>query len=1023
MRDCNLPQPDSKDRLPVKIRVESSSVDQLIAPDLTSALSPEVSRLVIDWVTERVETLLYCNGDPEKLHTRLMDIEKSFILELTKSFSSKDELRTELHAIYGVAMAAHEIEKTKLLESEASRAQDRRDLLGAYLEADWKAVAGAIGRESISKLQIGKPVDSVLAENREDACQKVKAELIRISTPWSADPAIQELRRNEMELKFDRQVGHLKRFAEMRAEVEYLRADAIAQELHSMIPRTKSNPERVFQILWEQNTAQRELAFQIYQERYHNSFASSLESSYTGFRARASHFFKIPALRAALEERYGVEVGLLSAVKVFVPDPRKIRTYPTKVYEFVTNISEKVKAPELSRIESLMQGDRIGAAVDSLHLCLRERRQAVEFSELVLKDLTTAERNSLLSEYSKKYKVERLVDLIEETFSGKKHKLERALLISRLEGKDLQAEAISIQLGLEKKGEFLQSKLNELETLSSSRRAAVVAQYKEYFGVPLNEKRLAQYLKKTPLLIAIESLAGNVERAAAARIWSSLNQETRTWVGEPLYDKESVQRQKIIAEFEKMFGKDFWSEMEKRKGTERTSIMRQFIESGKLTELSLVRHCLPVIGADASGLQSCLANLSNSDLQKLKIEYSSTFSSIRFTPRRLSSAAREFLFTAARSLAEKGSIILFRTRSSAHKHRSTTGALGEAKDAAIKELMVPANLARDIKRKFCGHHLFDIQEIMKGRTSNPQEMHDRFLLRLLHELGQKHEKTFKHMSEDEKFKIPDLELARRSFIRRKMESHPITRRVQKYLLDDNPQTLSILKDAKLLNDFYVAQIHGKVPTQRDLQRYKTLLQSCYQGMQNYRQHQLERANRFANLSALTVGGTAAGAFVVLGTHYLVAAPVAATCLFASRYWTRAHFIGEGYGRRQVVLDGSLATIEGATFALSKFFQGSRLLVQMGFSSQLSRLALSSAGKFALKKSLLHLNNTKLTNILLEDQESGHARKAQEIKAMRSLNEVAAEIETRESKTFTPHERIDKFQSLESAFRRMAKGLN
>jgi len=1022
MRDCNLPQPDPRERLPIDMRREAPSMDQLQTPDLTSTISPEVTHMVIDWVAKRVETLLYCNGDPEKLHKRLQELEQSFILNLSKTFNSKEELRTELHAIYRVAISAHEVEKTKLLENEAAKAEERRELLGSYLEADWKAVAGAIGRESISKSQLGMPVDSVLAEHRNDAFQKVKAELIRISTPWSSDPAIQELRRNEMELKFDRQVGHLKRFAEMRAEVEYLRADAIAQELHSLVPRTKSNPQRVFQILWGQNTSQRELAFQIYQERYHNSFASSLESSYTGLRARASHFFKIPALRAALEERYGVEVGLLSAVKVFVPDPRKIKTYPTKVYEFVTNISDKVKAPELSRIESLMQGDRVGAAVDSLHLCLRERSQAREFSELVLKDLTSAERDALLNEYSRKYKVERLIDIVEEAFSGKKNRLERALLISRLEGKDLQAEAISIQLSLEKKGELLQNKLSELETISSSRRAEIMAQYKEYFRVPLTEERLAQYLKKTTLLVAIESLAGNVERAAAARIWSSLKQESRSWVGEPLYDKDKVQRQNIIAEFEKMFGRDFWSEMEKRKGTERTSIMREFIESGKLTELYLVRHCLPTIGADASGLQSCLANLTNSDLQRLKAEYSQTFSNPSLSPRRLSFAAREFLSTASQLLTKKSPTLFFRSRSNTN-NLSLSGILREAKNAALKEMMVPADLERDIKRKFCGHHLFDIQEIMKGRTRNPQEMHDRFLLRLLHELGQKHEKTFKHLHRDEKLKIPDQELARRSFIRRKMEGHPISRKVQKHLLDDSPQTLSILKDAKLLNDFYVAKIHGRTPTPRDLQRYKTLLQSCYQGMQNYRQHQLERANWFANISALTVGGTAVGAFVVLGTHYLLAAPIAATCLFASRYWTRAHLIGEGYGRRQIMIDGSLAIIEGSTFALSKFFQGSRLLMQMGFSSQMSRLALSSAGKFALKRSLLHLNNTKLTNMLLEDQQSGHARKTQEIKALRSMNEVTAEVETRESKAFTPHERIDKLQPLEGAFSRIAKGLN
>jgi len=981
-----------------------------LLPAISSGLPNEVVELTEQWVKQRAELIAFGNGKNKDLHRKLQALENAFLAGLKSHYSKPEELRQALPAIHSTAQAVHGRIRNDLVVLN----EQNKGILLEFLEAESVRAASLVGRHSAITdntqdiRKAGEVLDSARSRNREQTVER----LVQGAFPDYIQPEYRSLREHEVRVKVERQVELLGMVATKRGEAEYLRADILAQELHALLPRTERNSERVFQILWELSPAQREHTFKVYQERYQQDFPESISASYSnvGLRARATHFFKVPELKVALSERYGFDVGLLSVAKIIIPNPFKIKESVSDLGKFVFSLNEKVKAPDISRIEALVENDKIKAAAHSLHMCLRERKDPVEIVDLILKDLSADQRKAavacLRETYNAYYGGKALPEILLETYPKDKQVLQRELLLAALSGLDAKSDAIGIELAVlkGKKRDFPQQKLLEFDRLNTEEQVKIHAEYEQYFGVPLDQQRLSRKLSGPRLTFATEVLSGNSDRAAAARIYASLKNKSDEWTGEPLYELKFEERSQVVTAFTEMFGGDLWEEIAGKKGSERAEMMRRFVEDGTVDEIDRIRHCLPIIGADASGLMGCISRLDPDQIQQIEADYNQRFADLRITPARLITAGKSFISTFAQSIEEFSLL---------HSYE-------RAKKDALEQLKVPSSFSKTVKSKFCGHNLFDVNEILLEPTEDPTKLHLRFLDRFIHELGHRKELDFADRSIEEKLKIPERELDKRESLRRKFGSGRIGRLLERRLYDSNPITLAMYRDARLLNNFYKTKIHNKNPTPRELDQYRLLLQVTRNSLRGYREHRLNRAATFSNLSAAGLGGSAAASFALVGVPYLVAAPLATAGFFASRYFVRARLIGEGYGQRQIATDASMAVIEGSTFALSKLAQGSRLLLQFGLSSNLSRITVSSLGKFALKKALNQLNNNTLSRLLLEEQESGHARKAIEADAMRIIDDTESIVQLRALKASMVEHGRERKLSLNATFRRLAK---
>jgi len=986
------------------------SIDPSPLPAISACLPEQVVELTKQWVEQRAELIAFGNGKSKDLHRKLQDLENTFIAELKTYYAKVVELRQALPAIHSLAQTIH----SRLREDLAVFQEQKRDILLNFLEAETVRAASLVGRNSaiIDSTQSVISADKELGVASMHTREMTVDKLVKSAFPDYVDSRYTELSEQKIRAKIERQVELLSTVATKRGESEYLRADILAQELHALLPRTGQNSERLFQILWELSPAQREHTFKVYQERYQQDFPESISASYNnvGIRARATHFLKIPELKVALSERYGLDVGLLSVAKIIIPNPLKVKEYFNDLNDFVFHLNEKVKAPDTSRIEALVKNDRIEAAAHSLHMCLRARKDPVEIVDLILKDLSADQRKQavacLRETYGVYYQGKALPEILLDTYPKNKQVLHRELLLAALSGHDAKSDAIGLELAVskDKKRYFPPQKLLDFQGLTPEQQREIHSEYSQYFGTPLNGERLARTLSGARLTFATEALAGNSDRAAAARIYASLKNQSDEWAGTPLYERDLEQRRKVATAFREMYGSELWDQIAKKKGTERANIMRKFVENGDVDELDLIRHCLPAIGKDVAGLLGCISRLKPEELLELEGVYRARFRDLRPTPGRLANAVASFVSTLGSEQRETGIVARLR----------------ESKRVALEELQVPASIHRTIKSKFCGHDLFDIKELLLEPTDEPFELHKRFVERFIHELGHRKEKDFCERSFEERLAIPASELERRERLKARFGNSRVGRLVEKWVHDTNPVTDSMYRDAKLLNDFFRKRILNQTPTSKELQQYRLLLQLAGNSLKGYREHRLSRAATFSNLSAAGLGGSAAGSFALLGVPYLVAAPLATGGFFASRYFVRARLIGEGYGKRQIATDASMAAIEGSTFALSKFAQGSRLLVQFGLRSNLSRITISSLGKFALKKALNQLNNNTLSRVLLEEQESGHARKAIEADAIKVINDTESTVRLRALKASMVEHQRERKLSLNATFRRLAK---
>jgi len=690
-----------------------------------------------------------------------------------------------------------------------------------------------------------------------------------------------------------------------------------------------------------------------------------------------------------------------------MPSFRHWSDYKKRMREISGLLTARVKGPEVSRVEALMNGDRVTAATESLLLSLRDGRDPVEFGEKVYKHLSEEERGSVKGQFTKKYagyfNTSDLNAIIGDAFRSGitdikgKQQLNDNYLFCLLNGQEDRADAISLRLKLfNRNKEQLVGFLRSLYDADPERLAQIKGEYKRHFGEELDMEHLPKSLKGPLRVWADAALSGRSLDAAAARLAASLKYYTDEWVGDVFFERSDRDPKEIIAAYNRLFGEDFWSAMEKNKGRERADMMRTYLEQGKLPAVFMVRHCLPSFGADANGLKSCLQKLSNSELQQLAADYTEKFTNYRFSKANINRAVQRLHAVLDEPSADSDTLL---------------SPLRRAFREARQELIEPADLLQDIERKFCGHNLFDIRELLKGSTRRPEELHEKFLRRFRHELVIRDEDIIDENGKltEKAMNLPEIAIERRGDPEKKGL-------LRKLLSDNHPDTLRMLEDATRLNEFYKEKIQPGTATGHELRRYRILLQLAHQSLDHFREHRLKLAKLWSNIVPMATVGSAFGGMYFLGLGYLNVIGGVFAVSYVSRYNVRSRLQGDGYGRRQKYVCLTLATIDGVTSGLAKY---AKAAVGTIARSYIVRASLAAPLKFTVKTALKHYSESAVARALLEDKTSGYARWATDLKAIRILSGQDLD-ENRIRRLVLQDHQFDSLAPLESSFRDFAK---
>jgi len=959
---------------------------------------PETVRNEIQsWISARCEQVFLLADSPAELERTLRDLDKSFYETLQQDCSVKDTLSILPYVYQEARNQQTECKNRRFLELDQA-VEARREILGNYVHEVWRDSARHLGRAA-------NGLDTVSSHEKDwQKDRQVLQELVELGV-CASDPERQQEKRAILEQKLSNQLRDLRIHSERRGEHEYLHADNEAQRLHKYLAGTGNSSQEIFSLLWKQSDEQRQVVFNCYIERYGRAFPDAFDAAYNTVSARVQHFFRVPDLKKAFEENFDPGAGLISFL---TPSFRNWTEYKQQIADLSRFLYKEVKGPELSRIDALMKGDRVAAATESLFLCLRDKRDPIAFGESIYKKLSNEERSSVRQEFEQKYSKyfgsKNIDQIISDAYKSGltdfrgKQKLRDDYLFSLLNGQEERADAISLNVKLfTKNKEQLVEYLRGLYDADPARLSGLKQEWRRHFGVPLDFEHLPKTLKGPLRVWADAILSGRQTDAAASRLAASLKHQTDEWVGDVFFERSEQNPQEIIAAYQRLFGEDFWDVMERRKGVERAGMMRTYLAEGKLPAAFMVRHCLPSIGADANGLKACLRVLGNGDLRQLTQDYNQKFQNYDFSKKNLQQALKTFYDTL--------------DSPAPGKEEGLFTSLKKAFQAAKHEMLKPADLLQDLERKFCGHNLFDIRELLKGSTRNPHQLHERFIRRFKHELVIKDKDLF-----DEKGKpttkalnLPELELKRRG--------DPAAKGLLKRIFSDNhPDTLRMLADAEKLNQFYKEKIQPGTATPQELRRYRILLQLANQSLDHYREHRLKLAKFWSNIGPMATVGSAFGAMFLFGVGYFNVIGGVFAVSYVTRYNIRSRLQGDGYGRRQKYICLTLASIDGVTSGLAKY---AKALVGSIARSYIVRAAVAAPIKFAVKTALKHYSESAVARALLEDKTSGYARWAKDLKAVRILSGQDVD-ETRIRRLVLQEHRFDRLAPLETAFRDFTK---
>lgn len=811
---------------------------------------------------------------------------------------------------------------------------------------------------------------------------------------------------------------------EGQAEAQYLKANVIATTLHENLSMVGSRSSKIFRSLWDLSEVQRILVFQAYNERYGQTFPEAIDQSLSGWKARTKNMIRFSLLREVVAEQYGVEAGVFGAIARFLPNPLQIRDYPQRITETVKSLTEKAKSPEVRRMEALLSGNKIDAAVETLYIALRDRSQVRENLTYIYGKLSADEARIVAARFSKQYARQfqppeaehpSLEGAVEHTFRGKRYGFERAYLLSTIQQDGVGALA------------------TELDHLVHRGKAAPLAAFLianhgtlQVRGAQLSQALCQHTDRKASFSERLQRLPhtmqewvqaahqGDEARTIVYRLHASLCGLSGEWVGAAFYDAAGRTPKEAIALYKDTLQADFWGTLRKRLGAERTAIMERFVADADLSRAYLVRHCLAGFGADATAVEGILSDITPSQIRSLERAYAKEFQETRLSISRLVRAIQ----TVARRYRGE-----FREVPWLEKVR-----VGPA--LVLAELRTPRSLRRDIAREFCGHDRFDLEELLEGRTNDPQKLVGRLLKRLCHEYADRlpgmdiesnaHSMSLKGIAQGESCLQQLVEQRERTLAR--FARRPFGQTVARFFVDSNPDTIRMIADCQAVFRAYHESLADGQVSFFERRRLTLLTELAHQSLDRYRMLRTRTAVMLGNIGALVTAPGASVAFFVMHAPVLPLVAGVGTASLAGRFFLKRRILGVGYGWRQVANDVGLATIDGATFAIPELIVTGRFIRTVGVGTGLNRFVVNGAMKTAFKTVARKFGHSRLQAFLLDERFAGHARRrTEEVEGMK-LDSVHIEFQRLQRGL---QERIQSIQSegsVHKPFRRMAKDL-
>jgi hypothetical protein len=955
------PDPDTNGvKIPLKLHQETAKCAEGL---------PRENKMIAVLIAKRVHLVHTLLRRPQKLNLKINKTDADIMAAALKSLTGKRGSKRvgpfcqDLSALYRehltLAALCCEHPETRALEAQIIE-------LGQCL--------GMLYGRRFHPGDMDRRIEQARAA-RETLIGKIQALLVTASGASARTDACDLARRLEERAEVLWEVG------QRRGQNLYLKMDRAAYDLKMALRDPVGNRDVVYHLLAGTTVRERELLLSVFKERYGRDFSDVLAQAYGGLLPKVKNLFRIPALRASLEERYGVDVGFVKALrKEFIPSLGEFRAYGQRVKGFLDSLASNVATPELSRIQALLREDRITAATDSIFLAIwyNDRASLGKMSE-VLRGVNLDETRNMERQFTERYGklLKRpLRELITDRFGD----LEQRYLLARLEAEDPRADAILFHM---RQGEGRHAFIELLIELSTSSEEAVTLlrrEYREEFGHAITRETFPEKMEAAIVDWTLYLLEGRRIEASAARLRCATMKLSGEWPGAVFYAMPASAAPAIVNAYNRQYEADFWTEFRRTRGPEREAIMRHYVEKGEIGDAELLRHCLVGFGHDVTGLKRCFQGKTRQEIDALAQEYAHRFRRLPVDPEHPSTLLTLDYTKLARDTGAALLAVFRRIKAS-----GWLAALGTFPQEWLSRIRQARDLDEDLALELSGYNYHDIMLLRKGKPEHAEDQMANFMNCY----------TLEHAGK---------ELALETLVSRRERRKPGFSK-EKLRSEQAIHDEDVLALLRLVESGY-----------DDKSQFRVHLRLAQNQLQIRRELQRRRVDMASNLASAAITAATASSLAFLSIPVWHAMPIVGLASFQSRYLLRVWLQGKGYGREEETLDKYLGAVDGGTLSLAKWFKVARQLRFM----RVARMPVSAGVKLAMKKTLSKHVHNKLATALLEERVSGHARIMTEMDEEEMRGSEGVESLQREKLVSIDRARLDCYLNTRSLCRRIGR---
>lgn len=966
--------------------------------------SDYLESVISAWADKRAMLLFAGSSDARELSRCIQSHDDDLAQQLTAAMATRDG-RAALNrylrlakSVYADALERRQLEHS--ISGAADRAAIQQDIQQTWERVGWLHARAETDAELVQPQQ-------EFAARRTAYVQLLAEQLSAVAGEPSAT----------VQSRVERTLDKLRRQAVQHGEQRLLRATTSAHRCHAALPGKTDDPDRLFRLLWTLDEQQRADVAKAFLHDYGKSLPEVLRDAYASRTLKAKNFFRIPALKSALEDQFGIGAGLWKsrpgrtagglrlkawaarwrhsaevigkALRHLAPKrPLDWRRYRRRVSRFMQQMSDRASAPHLARIDAALSNDRVAVAVHTLYLMAwRGDSRALQTAQAVLQALSPQQLIEVEERFDQQYGPLFGERSIRTAVSQLLSEHEAAYVCALLDGKLRQAQAARFHHLLHGKlGQRIEA-LGWLAQLPADDIGDLACGYQELYGATLDRDFLAQYYQGPMQDWAVHQLQGETRLAAAARLECALRRLSGEWPGVVFYDQPEERDLAVIETHDRIYRKSFGAYFRNMAGIERSQLMLTLLTEGSLNLAEQVRHCLIGVGADIDAIKACLAGQNAKQMDKLSQQYAARFSRWSCAPK---TVLRAFARGSGRCIAGLS--------------------LAEGTLEFRRAIAIPRDLDADLDANLCGYNRFDVRVLRLGRTSNPAILRDRLLQRVAFEQAGAPYSPPARRRQRPAARL--LDVCQRS-------SSTLLASAARQIARGEPEWRLMQREVDAAVRFYDEKILGKTAGRECRTQFAAMVQLAHLRLDLFREMQSRKAERQANLGALATSTVAFFGLLYLHLPYVPLAITVGASSLAGRYLVKTRIKGDGYGEREAVRDGFMALVDGPTLALSQFVKTLRLIQAFG----IGRTALSSGVKMALKFTVQTWGRARITNALLKSKESGHARRHLQGREDEILANYRRLLQLEREKALAGKQKtFDRPRAVERVFREVGKRL-